>query len=317
MLKLRVRSVTYEAEGILSFELVDTQGAALPAFEAGAHIDIQTPGGLSRRYSLCNVPGQTDHYRIAVLKAPNSRGGSRAMHERVRPGDVLQVSEPHNFFPLDLQVEHTILLAGGIGITPLIAMIEQLECLNKSYELHYCTQTLERTAFMQRLAPRVAAGLVHIHHDHGDPRNGLDIAGLLKTHRPGSQVYFCGPTGFMKAVEAATSHWPESTVHCEYFGAEPLPLAVSHSDGQPLEIQLSKSQRTILVDPVQTLLQALREAQVACESSCESGLCGACKVAYSGGEIEHNDYVLDEQERQTQVLICCARVRQGPVVLEL
>lgn len=317
MLKLRVRSITYEAEGILSFDLVDPQGAALPAFEAGAHIDIQTPGGLSRRYSLCNTPGQTDHYRIAVLCAPNSRGGSRAMHERVRPGDVLQISGPHNFFPLDLQAEHTLLLAGGIGITPLMAMIEQLEQSGKSYELHYCTQTPQRTAFMQHLAPRVDAGSVHIHHDHGDPRKSLDIAALLKNHRPGSQVYFCGPTGFMKAIEAATSHWPQAAVHCEYFGAEPLPKPVAHSNGQPLEIQLSKSQRTIMVDPVQTILQALREAHVACESSCESGLCGACKVPYSGGEIEHNDYVLDEQERQSQVLICCARVRQGPVVLEL
>lgn len=317
MLKLRVRSVTYEAEGILSFDLVDPQGAALPAFEAGAHIDIQTPSGLSRRYSLCNVPGQTDHYRIAVLNAPNSRGGSRAMHERVRPGDVLQVSGPHNFFPLDLQAEHNLLLAGGIGITPLIAMIEQLESLGKSYELHYCTQTPQRTAFMQRLAPRVAAGHVQIHHDHGDPRKGLDISGLLKTHRPGSQLYFCGPTGFMKAVEVATSHWPQAAVHCEYFGAEALPTPVARSGGQPLEIQLRKSQRTIMVDPAQTILQALREAQVACESSCESGLCGACKVAYMAGEIEHNDYVLDAQERQSQVLICCARVRQGPVVLEL
>jgi vanillate O-demethylase ferredoxin subunit len=252
-----------------------------------------------------------------VLHAPNSRGGSRAMHERVRPGDILQVSGPHNFFLLDLQVEHTLLLAGGIGITPLIAMLEQLEWLGKSYELHYCTQTPQRTAFMQRLAPRVATGCVHLHHDHGDPRQGLDIAGLLHIHRPGSQLYFCGPTGFMKAVEAATSHWPQQAVHSEYFGAEPLPKPTDHSEGQRFEIRLNKSQRSIMADPVQTILQALREAQVACESSCESGLCGSCKVAYSSGQIEHNDYVLDAQERQSQVLVCCARVLQGPVVLEL
>lgn len=317
MLTLRVRSVTYEAEGILSFDLVDPQGATLPPFEAGAHIDIKTPGGLSRRYSLCNAPGNVDHYRIAVLHAPNSRGGSRAMHERVRPGDLLEVSGPHNFFSLNLRADHTLLLAGGIGITPLMAMMKQLEQLGKSYELHYCTQTPQRTAFMHQLTSQVAVGRVHIHHDHGDPSRSLDIAGLLKTHQPGSQVYFCGPTGFMKAVEAATEHWPREAVHCEYFGAEPLPTPVNHSGGKSLEIQLNKSQRTIMVDPVQTILQALREAQVACESSCESGLCGACKVDYSAGEIEHNDYVLNEQERKSQVLICCARVLQGPVVLEL
>ncbi len=317
MLKLRVRSVTYEAENILSFELVNAQDTDLPAFEAGAHIDIKTPGGLSRRYSLCNAPGLVESYRVAVLLAPNSRGGSKAMHERVRPGDYLEVSGPHNFFPLDLSAQHTILLAGGIGITPLISMVEQLELSGKSYELHYCTQTPERTAFIQRLAPKYVAGRVHIHHDFGNPSQGFDIAGLLKSHEQGSHVYFCGPTGFMKAVESATSHWPKKNVHCEYFGAEPLPKPAAKSDGQSIEIQLSKSQRSITVYPVQTILQALREAQVACESSCESGLCGACKVSYSGGQIEHNDYLLDEQERNSQVLVCCARVMQGPVVLDL
>lgn len=317
MLKLRVRSITFEGEDILSFELVDPAGAELPPFDAGAHIDVKTPVGMMRRYSLCNAPGRRDHYRIAVLQTPNSRGGSRAMHELIRAGDLIEISGPYNFFLLDALAHHVILLAGGIGITPLISMVEQLEQQGKSYELHYCTKSPERTAFLPRLANRVATGRVHIYHDLGDPLQGLDIGSLLQTYKPGSQVYFCGPPGFMKAVEAATEHWPNEAVHSEYFNAEPLKPTVNISDGRQFEIQLSKSQRLIKVDPLQTILQALRQAGVECASSCESGLCGTCKAIYTTGKIEHNDYVLNEQERQNQVLICCARVIEGPVFLEL
>ena len=312
-MKLRVRCVSYEAEGILSFELVHPEGQRLPAFEAGAHIDVRTPGGLSRRYSLCSRPGETGHYRIAVLNVPDSRGGSRAMHERVRAGDLLEISEPHNFFPLNEKAEMSMLLAGGIGITPLLAMVERLQQEGGRFQLHYCTQTPKRTAFAQHLASLVADGVVHLHHDHGDYRNGLDIATLLRDHKAGTHLYYCGPTGFMKAVKAAAAHWPAEAVHYEYFGAEPT----AASGGQASEIRLVRSERSIQIAPEQTILQALREAGVHCESSCESGVCGTCLVGYSAGEPEHHDVILGEEERRTQVLVCCARVKQGPLVLDI
>jgi len=152
MLKLRVNAIRYEAEGIYAFDLVDPDDAPLPAFEAGAHLDIRTPNGVKRRYSLCNEPGNTDFYRIAVLNVPDSRGGSRAMHQQLRPGDILEVAGVHNFFPLREDADHSLLLAGGIGITPLLAMAQRLQALGRPYTLHYCTQSPVRTAFRSLLS---------------------------------------------------------------------------------------------------------------------------------------------------------------------
>lgn len=317
MLKLRVRSITYEAEGILSYELVDPSGRELPRFDAGAHIDVQIPGGLSRRYSLCNPPGDTGCYRIAVLNAPGGRGGSRAMHEKVNAGDWIEVSEPHNFFPLTADARHTVLLAGGIGITPILAMMEALEAQGRSWELHYCTRDASRTAFRRRFAGPGADPRVTIHHDEGDPSKGLDIVSLLSRHEEGKHLYFCGPAGFMSAVRAATAHWPCEAVHFEYFGAEPPKAAVAGEDAHASELHLSRSDRIVPIEAAQTILEALRAAGVECESSCEAGVCGACKTAYSAGTPEHNDYVLGDEERSSYVLVCCARVSEGPLVLEL
>lgn len=316
MLTLRVHSITFEAEGILSFGLVDPAGRELPAFDPGAHIGVHLPGGLMRRYSLCDPPWERDHYRIAVLDAPNGRGGSRAMHERVRAGDLIEVSKPHNFFPLAADSGHVVLLAGGIGITPILAMVEQLRRLDRSFELHYCTQTPERTAFAGRLAQDAAAGRARLYHDGGDWRKGLDVANLLREHRSGTHLYFCGPTGFMTAVKEASADWPRETVHFEYFGADPDATARPAS-ASGCEVVLQRSGRAIQVDASQSILQAVRDAGVACESSCESGMCGTCKVRYLSGSPEHNDYVLSDEERREFVLICCARVEAGPLVLDL
>ncbi|NCT97478.1 MAG: oxidoreductase [Comamonadaceae bacterium] len=314
-MKLRVRSITHEAEGILSFDLVDPAGAPLPAFEAGAHLDVRVPGtSMSRRYSLCGPTGDTRRWRIAVLRVAHSRGGSRAMHERVRPGDLLEVSGPHNFFPLQEQAERSLLLAGGIGVTPLLAMLHRLRALGRPVVLHYCAQSPERTAFRELLEPLVGEGLVHFHHDNGDPRTGLDIEALLRQAPDGTHLYYCGPGGFMQAVQRASAHWPEGSVHCEYFGAEPAAPAPSVApgagDGDGVPVRLLRSDRTLRVRPAQTLLQALREAGVDCPSSCEAGVCGTCQVAYRDGTPEHNDLILSEEERASQVLVCCARARE-------
>ncbi|MBP2316177.1 PDR/VanB family oxidoreductase [Azospirillum soli] len=317
MLTLRVRSITYEAEGILSFELVDPEGRELPAFDAGAHLDVHVPGGMTRRYSLCDPPWERDHYRIAVLDAPDGRGGSRAMHQRVRAGDLLDVSGPHNFFPLAAGARHSVLLAGGIGITPILAMMEQLRRTGQSFELHYCTRTRERSAFADRLASEVADGRARLHHDGGDPRNGLDIAGLLRSPREGTHLYYCGPPGFMKAAQEAAAHWPPETVHFEHFGAIPPSAGSAATAGDGGEVVLERSGRRIPVGPAQTILQAVREAGIDYPSSCEAGMCRTCEVRYVGGRPEHNDFVLSEEERQTHVLICCARVGDGALVLDL
>jgi len=317
MLKLRVNAIRYEAEGIYAFDLVDPDGAPLPAFEAGAHLDILTPNGVKRRYSLCNEPGNTDCYRIAVLNVPDSRGGSRAMHEQLRPGDMLEVAGMHNFFPLQEDANHSLLLAGGIGITPLLAMAQRLQALGRPYTLHYCTQSPMRTAFRSILSSEQWREHVYLHHDGGNPANGLNLRHLLEPCPAGSHLYFCGPPGFMRAVQAACAHWPTDVVHFEHFGADLQAPSPAAANSAPATIRLNRSDRVVPIDAEQTILQALRNAGVSCNSSCEAGLCGECRLRHLSGEIEHNDYLLSDDERANSVLICCARVREGTVVLDI
>lgn len=317
MTTLRVRSITWEAEGIRSFELVAPDGTELPAFEAGAHLDVEIPGGVSRRYSLCNPPWERHRYKIAVLEVPNSRGGSRAMHRNIRAGDLLEVSGPQNFFPLSQDAERSLLLAGGIGVTPIMAMYEQLRHDGRPLTLHYCTKTPNHTAFRDRLVKGVDAGDVTLHHDDGDPKNGLDLAALLKEPDEGTHLYYCGPPGFMAAVRKATEHWPSECIHFEYFGQEPVASSASQDSGSEASVVLDRQGRTITVDASQTILQALRASGVECDSSCEAGMCGTCKLRYLEGSPEHNDLILSEEEREEFVLVCCARVGSGPLVLDL
>lgn len=316
MLTLRVRSVTYEAEGICSYELVDPQGADLPTFEAGAHIDVQVPGGFLRQYSLCDPPWFSKHYRFAVLDDPQGRGGSRAVHEHLRPGSMVEISSPRNLFPLNKQAKHSLLIAGGIGITPMLAMAKTLEREGQSFHLHYCTRSLERTAFQNTIQAWVDDGLASLHIDGGDPEKGLNLTALLADAPADTHVYFCGPNGFMNAVKQATAHWPEEQVHYEYFGVDPA-LAASLASGQGGVIRLAKSALEIEAQPGKTVLASIRDAGVECVSSCEAGLCGACKVRYLSGSPEHNDFILSEDERDEYVLICCAQVGDTPLLLDL
>ena len=175
-MQLRVRSITYLAEAINGYELVDPRGRDLPRFAAGAHIDLRL-GGLVRQYSLWNDPAERRRYCIAVLREDASRGGSRHLHDTVRVGDLVEVSLPRNNFPLDAAAERHLLIAGGIGIAPIMAMIAELRRRRADFQLHYCTRSAERTAFREDLAPLAAEGRVRFHHDGGDPARGLDIDG--------------------------------------------------------------------------------------------------------------------------------------------
>jgi ferredoxin-NADP reductase len=215
-MRLRVRSITYLAERINGYELVDSDGRDLPRFEAGAHISVRVGDEIVRDYSLWNDPGERARYCIAVLREVEGRG-SREWHERARVGDLVEVSPPRNNFPLAVEAERHLLIAGGIGITPIMAMVTVLRRQRADFRLHYCTRSPEETAFLDELAIPAAQGRVQFHHDGGDPVKGLDITAILREYRPGTHLYYCGPTGMMAAAEAASRHWPPGTVHCEYF----------------------------------------------------------------------------------------------------
>jgi ferredoxin-NADP reductase len=312
-MQLRVRSITYLAEAINGYELVDPRGRDLPRFSAGAHVDLRF-GDFVRQYSLCNDPAERRRYCIAVLREEASRGGSRYLHDTVRAGDLLEVSMPRNNFPLELAGARHLLLAGGIGVAPIMSMISELQRRHADFQLHYCTRSSARTAFGDDLALTAADGRVHFHYDGGDPARGLDIRALLRDPPQGTHLYYCGPAGLMAAAAEATRGWPAGTVHCEYFTAPPAAGVV---EDKPFRVRLAKRGVEYEIPVGQTIVGVLRRHGITVPTSCELGYCGACVTRYLAGEPDHRDQVLREYGRGRFVLICCARSMTPVLDLDL
>ena len=319
-LRVRVARKHIEAQDICSLELVAADGGALPVFDAGSHIDIVLPGtggDLIRQYSLCNAPGETHRYLLAVLREPDSRGGSHRVHDTLAVGDQLQVSVPRNHFTLANQAPHHLLLAGGIGITPLLAMAEQLSRQHASFALHHATRSRARTPFLDRVAASAFAQQVSHHYSDGEGAQRLDIAAQLGQMPAGTHLYVCGPQRFIDAAlsEARSQGWPEPRLHCEYFSAAPVDTS---RDGA-FELEIASTGEVITVLPTQTALQALVGAGLDIPSSCEEGVCGTCLTGVKSGTPEHRDLYLmaEEHEANDQFLPCCSRARSARLVLDL
>jgi len=314
---LRITRIQQEAESILSFELSHPDGIELPPFSAGAHIHVHIDDDLTRQYSLCNDPSETDRYVIAVLEEPDGRGGSQAMHA-LKEGQYVLVSGPDNHFPLaGRETKFHLLVAGGIGVTPMMAMIEELEKAGTPYRLHYCTRSPAQTAFLDRLKARIEVGTVVLHHDGGKPENGLDLADLLREYEVGTHVYACGPPGFMSAFNASVGAWPPHAVHQEYFTARELSEEEKAWDEQPFQVHLARSNKTLEVGAGESIVDSLREVGVEVQTECEDGYCGTCITRYLEGDPVHRDTVLDDDDREKYVMICCARSRSKKLVLDL
>lgn len=316
-LRVRVARKIRETPDITSFELVPESGGELPGFEAGAHIDVHIPDGPVRQYSLCNAPGERHRYQIAVLRELTSRGGSVRMHEQVQEGDVLTIGSPRNHFPLHEEAPHTVLLAGGIGVTPLIAMAERLQAIGRAFELHYLTRTAARTAFLQRIRASRFTDRVHLHHDDGPDSQRLDLAAYLSSLAAGAHLYVCGPQGFLDAVRAhaRTVGWPAAALHYEYFANDTAPKA----DDGSFEILLNRSGRVVRVEADQSVTDALATAGVVLQTSCEQGICGTCLTRVLAGTVDHRDLYLtpEEQALNDQFLPCCSRALSPQLVLDL
>jgi vanillate O-demethylase ferredoxin subunit len=292
-------------------------GHPLPAFSAGSHVDVQLPNGLTRQYSLCNDPAESHRYLIGVLRDPATRGGSQAMHDLVNAGDVLQISAPKNHFPLAHEARRSLLLAGGIGVTPILCMAERLAIGGADFEMHYCTRSRDRTAFHDRIAASAFAARVQFHFDDGDAAQKIDIASLLAAPQPGVHLYVCGPMGLMDAVlgTARANGWPQAQLHYEFFNAE-----VVHADSDAsFEVQLASSGRIVVVPKDQTVVQALAAAGVEVQTSCEQGVCGTCLTRVLEGVPDHKDMYLtpEEQAANDQFTPCCSRARSLRLVLDL
>lgn len=317
-LLVRVARKTEEATDICSFELVAAEdGAPLPAFSAGSHVDVHLPGGPIRQYSLCNDPHETHRYLIAVLRDPASRGGSEAMHTQVQQGQLLQISAPKNHFGLVHDAQRSLLLAGGIGVTPILCMAERLAMVGADFSMHYSSRTRARTAFVDRIAASTFAPQVHFHFGDGDATQKLDLATLLKEPQDGVHLYVCGPKGYMDAVlaTARAQGWPEHQLHYEFFAAE---VVKSEADAS-FEVQLASSGRIITIAKEQTVTQALAAAGVEVQTACEQGVCGTCLTRVLSGVPEHKDLYLtpEEQAANDQFTPCCSRAKTPRLVLDL
>lgn len=317
-LELMIKQIRYEGVGIHSYELVHPEGRTLPEFTAGAHIDVHVPGGFVRQYSLCSDPAETHHYVIAVLKDERGRGGSSRLHDTLTVQQRVTVSQPRNQFPLRETSNKVILLAGGIGITPLKCMVHELQAQGRDFTLHYCAKNTEYIAFRETMGALEQSGRVHFHFDGGKPENGLDIARLLQTPEENCEVYYCGPAGFMKACASATEHWPKGSVHCEHFKApEPSPVLAALGSRDGFQVQIASTGALINVPADESIAAALEKAGVGIETSCLSGLCGTCKIRYLAGEVEHNDFILDEDEQAEYLTACVSRCKGERLVLDL
>ena len=312
-LDVTVAQRTDVATDIIGLELSSTDGAPLPAYDAGAHVDVYVKSGLIRQYSLTGDPRDRTKYRLGILLDPKSRGGSTAIHTDFKTGQQIKIGRPRNNFPMGTNVAHTVLFAGGIGVTPMLNMAYALEASGASWEMHYCGRTADRLAFTQELER--FGSKVQVHIDSGADDQKLDINAVLATAAADKHLYVCGPNGFMDFVvqSAQNNGWASENVHLERFGAE------VNTDGAPFTVVAQKSGKTFEVKPGETISQKLEEHGVHVQVSCQSGVCGTCLTRVVGGMSDHRDLVQTDLEKaaNTHITVCCSRSKTKTLVLDV
>lgn len=316
MIHVRVASRAQAAADIVRLDLVAADGGDLPAFSAGAHVDLFLENGLTRQYSLCNDPADRGRYRIAVLREAASRGGSAYVHEALAEGAVVRIGPPRNLFALDETADEHLLFAGGVGVTPILAMARRLHTLGAAFTLHYCARDRSRAAFLDELAAAPFTDRVRLSFD-AEPDTRLDLDAALADPRPGRRLYICGPGGFMSHVidGARARGWGDDQIRKEHFAA-----AVSFGGGdRPFELVIASTGHVILVAADQTAAQALEAAGVFVPLSCEQGVCGTCLTRVTEGQPDHRDAFQTDAERAAndQFTPCCSRARSPRLVLDL
>jgi vanillate O-demethylase ferredoxin subunit len=314
-LDVRLARKGIEALDIVTLELEALNGT-LPAFSAGAHIDVEVSPGVVRQYSLCNDPSEQHRYLIGVLRDPQSRGGSAAVHAQLQEGQTIRISPPRNHFPL-VPGKPALLLAGGIGVTPILCMAERLAHSGGVFQMHYCARSPERMAFRQRIADAPFATQVHLHYDDGEAGQKLDLPAVLAAHSADTHLYVCGPGGFIDFVttSAKDAGWSDERVHFEYFAAK----AVDTSGDQSFEVQVASTGKVYVVGEQDSIVSVLEADGVEIATSCQQGICGACITRVLDGQPDHRDQVLSDKERQVEHWFtpCCSRSLSARLVLDI
>ncbi|GHS81872.1 vanillate monooxygenase oxidoreductase subunit [Pseudomonas sp. PAGU 2196] len=315
LLTLKVHKRDLQGEDVVVLDLVEPQGRALPAFSAGAHVDVHLGAGLVRQYSLCSDPADLTRYRVGVLRDPRSRGGSAAVHALLQEGREVTIGQPRNLFPLAEAASGSLLFGGGIGITPMIAMAHQLHAQAQPFELHYCARSRKRSAFVQELEHAGFAACVHTHFDDETASGKLDLASVLGQAPAGVHVYVCGPSGFMDWVigHAQAAGFAPDHIHSEYF------QAAVETHGAAFDVVARRSGKTVRVSEGHSIARALAAAGVNIQVACEQGMCGTCLCTVLEGRPDHRDVYLTDEEKQAneQILTCCSRALSDTLVLDI
>ncbi|MBG7622119.1 oxidoreductase [Herbaspirillum sp. AP02] len=311
---MTVSAKVLEADGIYSFKFRVASGEALPRFTAGSHIDVEVAPNLIRQYSLCNVAGQESEYEIAVLLTEPSRGGSRGMHA-IEVGQSIRISAPRNNFNLVPSTGRSILVAGGVGITPILSMAEELHAQSRAFELHFSARSPTRAAFRQRLAERSFAKDVRFYFDNEGQK--LDLADIARSRQPDDHLYVCGPTGFMDFVlgESERLGWKKEQLHKEYFS----PPSVEEKSGASFDVKIASTGDVFHIPEDKSVVQVLAENGIEIPTSCEQGICGTCITRVLSGSIDHRDFILSDEEkrRMDQFTPCCSRAACQVIELDL
>lgn len=315
-MKVRVSKITQVADKVKRFRFERMDGHPLPVFSGGAHVIVSMrDGAVLRRnpYSLMSSPLDASGYEISVLRVENSRGGSAFLHERLKEGDELTISQPVNLFPVDHRGRKHIMMAGGIGVTPFMAMMDQMEREGAAFELHYAVRTRTHGAYWKELQARYGAHRVKVYCDAENLFIPVDA--ILENQPLGTHLYVCGPAGMINAVlgKAQAHGWPRQNLHSEEFLAPP--------PGRAFQVTLARSSRTIAVAPHQSILEAVEAAGVDAPYLCRGGACGQCETAVIAcdGQIEHNDHFLEPDEKASgkKIMICVSRIKGNAVTLDL
>lgn len=305
-----------EAEGIVSFELVDPNERQLPDFTAGSHLDVEVMPGVVRQYSLCNSPRDKFRYLIAVLHEPRSRGGSAALISGFNIGSQIKVSQPRNLFRLNACAARSILIAGGIGITPILSMAQHLSDASAEFELHYCARNRSRMAFYDSICNSSFFSKAHFHFD-GRELTRFDLQRSLRARGEGDHLYVCGPVGLVEEVFATAEGlgWAKTQLHRELFVTSASPR---EDCDQEFEVQIARTGNRYLVPSGRTVMEVLEANGVHIRKSCEQGICGACLTRVLEGVPDHRDNFMTEAEHEANEHFtpCCSRAKSAVLVID-
>jgi ferredoxin-NADP reductase len=309
---LVVKEARTVADGVVELTLADPNGAELPAWTPGAHVDLVLTEDLIRQYSLCSSPSKLDVWRVGVLRAPDSRGGSERVHEVLATGTVVRVRGPRNHFPLVASPRY-IFIAGGIGITPMLPMIAEADAAGADWRLFYGGRERASMAFLDELANYNE----RVRIVPQDEQGMLDLEAVLGAPQPDTLIYCCGPEGLLAAAEKFCEKWPPGSLHLERFSAKPQEPAAEADSA--FDLVLQRAGLTLQVPPDKSVLTVIREAGVSVLASCLEGVCGTCETEVIEGDVDHRDSILNEEERASNeyMMVCVSRCRSSRLVLDL